>query len=183
MQTPRKLWAKNLRWSIDCGIRACGPNEQLQRSLFGVNEPSGFGFKVSAKSGQINWDLLSFGKAGNKDVQISNGSDEYCWRYRADTILSTDGQTDRRTDGQTDKVIPVYPPFNFVEAGGIMIMTDAPPSPHFYSVKATTIHHRSVIRRDFPTRWTESCLALHCYLLPPVKVRTFYDKILTIIWY
>ena len=26
----------------------------------------------------------------------------------------------RRTDGQTDKVIPVYPPFNFVEAGGIM---------------------------------------------------------------
>ena len=25
----------------------------------------------------------------------------------------------RRTDGQTDKVKPVYPPFNFVEAGGI----------------------------------------------------------------
>ena len=23
------------------------------------------------------------------------------------------------TDGQTDKVIPVYPPFNFVEVGGI----------------------------------------------------------------
>ena len=46
-----------------------------------------------------------------QDVQIWNGSDEYCWRYRADTILST--------DGQTDKVIPVYPPFNFVEAGGI----------------------------------------------------------------
>ena len=42
------------------------------------------------------------------DVQIWNGSDEYCWRYRADTILSTDGQTDRRTDWQTDKVIPVY---------------------------------------------------------------------------
>ena len=30
-------------------------------------------------------------------------------------------QTDRRTDGQTDKVIPVYPPINFVEAGGIKI--------------------------------------------------------------
>ena len=29
-------------------------------------------------------------------------------------------QTDRRTDGQTDKVIPVYPPINFVEAGGII---------------------------------------------------------------
>ena len=26
---------------------------------------------------------------------------------------------DRRTDGQTDKVIPVYPPFNFVEGGGV----------------------------------------------------------------
>ena len=45
-------------------------------------------------------------------MQIWNGSDEYCWRYSADTILST--------DGQTDKVIPVYPPFNFVEAGGII---------------------------------------------------------------
>ena len=32
-----------------------------------------------------------------QDVQIWNGSDEHCWRYRADTILSTDGQTDRRT--------------------------------------------------------------------------------------
>ena len=41
-------------------------------------------------------------------MQIWNGSDEYCWRYRADTIPST--------DGQTDKVKPVYP---FVEAGGI----------------------------------------------------------------
>ena len=29
-------------------------------------------------------------------------------------------QTDRQTDGQTDKVIPVYPPINFVEAGVIM---------------------------------------------------------------
>ena len=37
---------------------------------------------------------------------------EYSWRYRADTILST--------DRQTDKVMPVYPPFNFVEAEGII---------------------------------------------------------------
>ena len=43
-------------------------------------------------------------------MQIWNGSDEYCWWYRADTILST--------DRQTDKVKPVYPPFNFVEAWG-----------------------------------------------------------------
>ena len=32
-------------------------------------------------------------------------------------------QMDRLTDGQTDKVIPVYPPFNFVEAGGIIIVS------------------------------------------------------------
>ena len=37
--------------------------------------------------------------------------DPTSWRYRADTILST--------HGQKDKVKPVYPPFNFVEAGGI----------------------------------------------------------------
>ena len=30
-------------------------------------------------------------------------------------------QTDRQTDGQTDKVKPVYPPFNFVETGGLII--------------------------------------------------------------
>ena len=29
-------------------------------------------------------------------------------------------QTERRRDEETDKVKPVYPPFNFVEAGGIM---------------------------------------------------------------
>ena len=61
-------------------------------------------------------------------LQIWNGSNKYCWRYRADTILSTDGQRDRgtegQTDGQTDKVIPVYPPFNFVEAGGIIMSAD-----------------------------------------------------------
>ena len=28
---------------------------------------------------------------------------EYCWRYRADTIWSTDRQTGRRADGQTDR--------------------------------------------------------------------------------
>ena len=30
-------------------------------------------------------------------MQIWNGPDQYCWRYRADTILSTGGQTDSRT--------------------------------------------------------------------------------------
>ena len=33
-------------------------------------------------------------------------------------------QTDRRTDGQTDKVIPVYPPINFVESFIINQPTD-----------------------------------------------------------
>ena len=36
-------------------------------------------------------------------------------------IQSGHDSVHRRTDGQTDKVIPVYPPFNFVEAGGIII--------------------------------------------------------------
>ena len=60
-------------------------------------------------------------------MQIWNGSDKYCWRYRADTILSTDGQTDRQTDRWTDRgmedVKPVYPPFNFFEVGGIIKIT------------------------------------------------------------
>ena len=30
-------------------------------------------------------------------------------------------QMDGQMDGQTDKVKPVYPPFNFVEAGGIIM--------------------------------------------------------------
>ena len=38
---------------------------------------------------------------------------EYCLSYVADTILST--------DGQSDKVKPEYRPFNFVERGDIMI--------------------------------------------------------------
>ena len=50
---------------------------------------------------------------------IRKGSDEYCWRYRADTILSTDGQTDgrmdRRTDGQSETSIP---PFQLRWSGG-----------------------------------------------------------------
>ena len=51
-------------------------------------------------------------------MQIWNGSDKYCWRYRAEMILSTDRQTDRWTDGQGDTSIP---PFNLVEARGIII--------------------------------------------------------------
>ena len=39
-------------------------------------------------------------------------------------IQSGHDSVHRRTYGQTDKVIPVYPPFNFVEAGGITIRVD-----------------------------------------------------------
>ena len=35
-------------------------------------------------------------------------------------IQSGHDSVHRRTDGQTDKVMPVYPPINFVEAGGII---------------------------------------------------------------
>ena len=44
-------------------------------------------------------------------------------RFCPQTDRRTDGRTDGRMDGQTDKVKPVYPPFNFVEAveaGGII---------------------------------------------------------------
>ena len=53
------------------------------------------------------------------DVEIWNRSDEYCWRYRADTILSKDGQTDRRSDGQGDTSIP---PFQLRWRGGIITL-------------------------------------------------------------
>ena len=43
-------------------------------------------------------------------------------------IQSGHDSVHRRTDGQTDKVIPVYPPFNFVEAGGIIIKHKITPS-------------------------------------------------------
>ena len=44
-----------------------------------------------------------------------NGSDEYCWRNRADMILSTDGRMDRRTDRQGESSIP---PFQVRWSGG-----------------------------------------------------------------
>ena len=37
-------------------------------------------------------------------------------------IQSGHDSVHRRTDGRTDKVIPVYPPINFVEAGGITML-------------------------------------------------------------
>ena len=41
-------------------------------------------------------------------------------------IQSGHDSVHRRTDGQTDKVIPVYPPFNFVEAAGITMFRHHP---------------------------------------------------------
>ena len=38
-------------------------------------------------------------------------------RWELLKIQSGHDSVNRRTDGQTDKVIPVYPPINFVEAG------------------------------------------------------------------
>ena len=39
--------------------------------------------------------------------------------YALETILPNRASTDGQTDGRTDRVIPVYPPPNFV-AGGII---------------------------------------------------------------
>ena len=61
-----------------------------------------------------NFTVDSFSKVTWIDVQICNGSDEYCWRDKVDPILST--------DGKADKVKPVYPLplLNLVEAGGVI---------------------------------------------------------------
>ena len=46
-------------------------------------------------------------------IYIWNGSSKNCWRYRADTIPSTDGRTDRQTyeqmDGQGETSITPFP--------------------------------------------------------------------------
>ena len=41
------------------------------------------------------------------------------FRLRGFKILRKQSVTDRRTDGRTDNVKTVYPPYNFVIAGGI----------------------------------------------------------------
>ena len=40
-------------------------------------------------------------------MQIWNGSDEYCWRYRADTILRTDGQGETSWSGGHNKMLKI----------------------------------------------------------------------------
>ena len=71
----------------------------------------------------------------------------------------TDGQTDGRTDGQTDRVIPVYPPINFVEAGGITMCPQ------------TTIQHQDDVNAYLP--WLElpqsgvklsTFITIHCFV-------------------
>ena len=55
------------------------------------------------------------------DKMCTYEMDMTSWRYRVDTVLSIDGQTDRRTDRQTDRQGETnIPPFNFVEARGII---------------------------------------------------------------
>ena len=98
-------------------------------------------------------------------MQIWNGSDEYCWRYRADTILST--------NGQTDKVKPVYPPFNFVEAGGI---TRYDPCAYFlgYTAQICSSWNASIVLANFQIiivvhndtydSWIDNWLLFHGFL-------------------
>ena len=66
-----------------------------------------------------------------QDVWIWNGSGEYCRRYRADIILSTDGQTDGH--GETS-----IPPLNFVERGYQIAIIHI--SCWLTSVRCTTCH-------------------------------------------
>ena len=66
-------------------------------------------------------------------------------------ILSTDGQTDGRTDGQTDKVIPVYPPINFVEAGGIIMRCDMTWQDSEYNFESYHTSYATILRGSFNT--------------------------------
>ena len=60
-----------------------------------------------------------------KYVNIKWISGEYCWRYRAGIVLSTDGLTDRWTDWQTGW--NQYNPHQFCWSGGIIIYKIALP--------------------------------------------------------
>ena len=55
----------------------------------------------------------------------SNNDDKMC-KYEMDPAITVEDTEQTRfcplTDGRTDDVKPVYPPFNFVEAGGITIL-------------------------------------------------------------
>ena len=68
-------------------------------------------------------------------------------------------QTDRRTDRQTDTVIPVYPPFNFVEAGGIIrdqtyTITASEESFQYKDVKTVFTLKRAPLIRFVPAKYT-----------------------------
>ena len=73
---------------------------------------------------------------------------EYFWRYRYTDTLSP--QTDRQTDGRTDKVNPVYPPFNFVEAGVWYDKYNAVESGH-YRVRRWVSKHLSIVQMQQQT--------------------------------
>ena len=88
-------------------------------------------------------------------MQIWNASEEHCWRYRADTILSTDRQTDRvkpvppfqlRWSGRYNKVALFYFPnaghvyirgLNFVITVSVLVLpasTRTIPIPKFHTL-------------------------------------------------
>ena len=76
-------------------------------------------------------------------------------RFCPQTDRRTDGRTDSRTDGQTDKVIPVYPPINFVEAGGIIkIVLRYIPYGSMYNRSALVLGKGRVLNRGQAITWT-----------------------------
>ena len=68
-------------------------------------------------------------------------------------------QTDRRTDGQTDKVIPVYPPINFVESGGIII----------FALKLSWSSGRCYHNQNQMTHISQTSYCLHQLLWSPLS--------------
>ena len=77
-------------------------------------------------------------------------------------IQSGHDSVHRRTDGQTDKVIPVYPPINFVEAGGIKIKCSKPAGPSGIVVEMMKAAGKEGV--DLARQLTEAVLS--CGVIP-----------------
>ena len=80
-------------------------------------------------------------------MQIWNGSDQYCGRYRADTVLSTDRWTDGRTDGRM--TWNQYTPFQLRWSGGYKKLAlkkchDSEPLSHYCDVTWALWHLKAM---------------------------------------
>ena len=101
-------------------------------------------------------------------------------------IQSGHDSVHRRTDGQTDKVIPVYPPFNFVEAGGIISLIFLHSSntlwcSHLDFLTYALIHSSLVMKNKIWVKWrrlsNSSYLLLWCQAFYGQKYEQSYQSI------